>query len=182
MHSGRLCEGQKISEGLHRTGGNIPTVVSITSMSTFVPLHEDAQKVESSKKNSRPATSWIKLNQSTTSITNDTTYIDNDVNQSTTSITKDTTYIDNDVNQSTTSITKDTTYIDNDVNQSTTSINKDTISIGNEASLKSWNSDVQISRILSDGQSASENTYFESPKLECSQDKFSPKKYSLEIE
>ena len=164
MHSGRLCEGQKISEGLHRTGGNIPTVVSITSMSTFVPLHEDAQKVESSKKNSRPATSWIKLNQSTTSITNDTTYIDNDVNQSTTSITKD------------------TTYIDNDVNQSTTSINKDTISIGNEASLKSWNSDVQISRILSDGQSASENTYFESPKLECSQDKFSPKKYSLEIE
>ena len=104
------------------------------------------------------------------------------MNQSTTSITKDTTYIDNDVNQSTTSITKDTTYIDNDVNQSTTSINKDTISIGNEASLKSWNSDVQISRILSDGQSASENTYFESPKLECSQDKFSPKKYSLEIE
>ena len=60
MHSGRPCEGPKISEGLHRTGGNIPTSVRATQVSTFVPRHEGAQKEESSKKNFRPATSWIK--------------------------------------------------------------------------------------------------------------------------
>jgi len=135
MHSGRLCDDPKISEGLHRTGGNIPNTVSITPVWTFVPLHEDAQKIESSKKNSRPATSWIKLNHPNSSMNKESISIGNAMNRSNSSIKKDPTFID-----------------------------------------------VQIPRIPSGGQSASENTSFEFPKLECSQDKFSPKKYSLEIQ
>ena len=75
MHSGRPCEAPKISEGLHRTGGNIPTSVSATQVLTFVPRHEGAQKEESSKKNFRPATSWIKLNLSHSSVNEDATLI-----------------------------------------------------------------------------------------------------------
>ena len=128
MPSGHPCESPKISEGLHRTGGNVPTSVSATPVSSFVPRHEDVQKDESSKNNFRPATSWIKLNQSNSSANEDTTFI------------------------------------------------------RSEESLKSRNSDVQTPLLLSGDKSTYEPTYFESPKLECSQDNSSPKMYSLEIQ